>query len=409
MARGRLFAILLLFAVAAVLAWWVARTQFSSLRAPSLRLTPVGFADLPDWPRGDPRDALAAFARSCTALAKKDPAASMGGAGYAGTVSDWMGPCRRLPAHANAAEARAFFESWAVPVAVGNGDDREGIFTGYYEPQIEASHAAHGAYRVPVYATPDNLVSVNAGDFVDDLAGRRFTGCVDGHKLVKCAARADIDANGLTQAKILFYANDPIAVFFLHIQGSGRVHFDDGSWGRVNYDSQNGQPYTAIGKTLIAMGVPRDGMSMQVIRAWLKGHPAEAQRVMETDKSYVFFRQEPLADSSTGPIGSEGVALTAAASLAIDMKMHPLGAPMFVAATRPDANPALGDHPFSRLMVAQDSGGAIKNAVRGDVFWGFGPTAESIAGRMKSKGELFVLLPKALAAKLGASQDFKMP
>lgn len=409
MARGRLFAVLLLFVAIAVLAWWAARTQFPSLLAPALRLTPVRFADLPDWPRSDPRDALSAFARSCAALAKKQPAESMGGAGYAGAAEDWMGACRALPAHASATQARAFFESWAVPAAIGNGDDRDGIFTGYYEPQIEASRTAHDAYRVPIYATPDNLVSVDAGDFVDDLAGRRFTGCVDGHRLVKCPPRADIDAGGLKQAKILFYANDPIAVFFLHIQGSGRVHFDDGSWARVNYDSQNGQPYTAIGKTLIAMGVPRDGMSMQAIRAWLKDHPAQAQRVMETDKSYVFFREEPLDDPHSGPIGSEGVALTPGASLAVDMKLHPLGAPMFLAATRPDADPARADDTFNKLMVAQDSGGAIKNAVRGDVFWGFGPDAESIAGRMKAKGRLFVLLPKALAARLGASQEFKVP
>jgi membrane-bound lytic murein transglycosylase A len=198
-------------------------------------------------------------------------------------------------------------------------------------------------------------------------------------------------------------------VFFLHIQGSGRVHFDDGTSARVNYDAQNGQPYTAIGKTLIGMGVPRDGMSMQVIRKWLKDHPADAQRVMETDKSFIFFREEPIEDASAGPVGSEGVPLTAGASLAVDMKLHPLGAPMFVAAMRPDADPNRADHDFNRLMVAQDSGGAIKGAVRGDVFWGFGAEAASIAGRMKSSGKLYVLLPKPLAARLGTAQDFRIP
>jgi membrane-bound lytic murein transglycosylase A len=281
--------------------------------------------------------------------------------------------------------------------------------TGYYEAQIAASHTQHGAYQTPVYGTPDNLVSVDVGEFLDDLSGRHFTGCVDGHKLVKCPSRAQIDAKGLKQAKILFYANDPVSVFFLHIQGSGRVQFDDGSSARVNYDAQNGQPYTAIGKTLIQMGVPRDGMSMQVIRKWLKDHPADAQRVMETDKSFIFFREEPIEDASAGPIGSEGVPLTAAASLAVDMKLHPLGVPMFVAAKRPDANPARDGHDFDQLMVAQDSGGAIKGAVRGDVFWGFGPDAASIAGRMKSSGKLYVLLPKPLAARLGTSKDFRIP
>ena len=334
----------------------------------------------------------------------------MGGAGYAGAAGDWRDVCAAIPQKdVSAAQARAFFERWLSPVAVSLGDDAKGTFTGYYEPEIRGSRTQHGAYQVPVYATPDNLVGVDAGDFIPDLAGRHFTGCVSGHKLIKCPARGDIDANGLPQAKILFYADDPIAVFFLHIQGSGRVRFDDGSMARVNYDAQNGQPYTAIGKTLIAMGVPRDGMSMQVIRAWLKDHPEQAQRVMETDKSFVFFREEPTGDASEGAEGSEGVALTSGASLAVDMRLHPLGVPMFVAATRPDANPNRGDHPFNTLMVAQDSGGAIRGAVRGDVFWGFGTDAESIAGRMKSAGKLYVLLPKAVAQRLGPSAEYAVP
>ena len=226
---------------------------------------------------------------------------------------------------------------------------------------------------------------------------------------MKCPDRAEIDANGLRQSKVLFYADDPVSVFFLHIQGSGRVHFDDGTSARVNYDAQNGQPYTAVGKTLIAMGVPRDGMSMQVIRAWLKDHPADARRVMEADKSFVFFREEPVGDASQGAVGSEGVPLTPGASLAVDMRLHALGVPMFVSAVRPDSEPGRADHRFDRLMVAQDSGGAIKGAVRGDVFWGFGADEESVAGRMRSAGKLYVLLPKPVAARLGASQDYPVP
>ena len=410
MARGRLFLVLLVFAGIAFAAWWFTQKAPLPFLAPSLRLTPVAFSDVPDWKTSDPRAALAAFARSCAALTKRQPTDAMGGAGYAGTTGDWTDACRAIPSgDMSAAGARRFFESWAEPVAVSSGDDADGIFTGYYEPLIQASRTQHGAYQVPVYATPDNLVQVDVADFLPDLSGRGFTGCVDGHKLVKCPERAAIDAGALKDAKILFYSDDPIAVFFLHIQGSGRVKFDDGGWARVNYDSQNGQPYTAIGKTLIDKGVPRDGMSMQVIRAWLKDHPAEAQKVMETDKSFIFFREEPITDPNEGPKGSEGVALTPQASLAVDMKLHPLGVPMFVAATRPDSDPRHDDHPFDQLMVAQDSGGAIKGAVRGDVFWGFGSDAESTAGRMKSRGKLYVLLPKALAAKLGKSQDFAAP
>jgi membrane-bound lytic murein transglycosylase A len=409
MARGRLVFLFLILCVAAVLAWWATRRTIPFL-APQMRLVPVAWSDLPGWRGSNPRAALSAFARSCAALVKNPDSTPMGGAGYAGTVGDWRGLCRDIPQGAfDAAPARAFLEHETVPVAISSGGEANGIFTGYYEPQIRGSRTRHGAYQVPVYATPDNLVAVDASLFADDLAGRHFTGCVDGHKLIKCPARAAIDDGGSPQSHILFYADDPIAVFFLQIQGSGRVHFDDGTTARVNYDSQNGQPYTAVGKTLIEMGVPRDGMSMQVIRAWLKDHPRDAARVMETDKSFVFFREEPVGDASEGAQGSEGVALTPGASLAVDMKLHPLGVPMFVTATRPDANPNRADHPFDALMVAQDSGGAIKGAVRGDVFWGFGADEESIAGRMKSAGKLYVLLPKPLAAKLGSSTEYPAP
>ncbi|HUB84933.1 MAG TPA: MltA domain-containing protein, partial [Rhizomicrobium sp.] len=278
MARSRLLFLFLLLCIAAVLAWWATHRTIPFL-APQLRLAPAAWSDLPGWKNSDPRAALSAFARSCAAFSKKPDGATMGGAGYAGTVKDWRGLCAAVPSKVvSAAAARAFFEDETVPVAISSGGDAEGIFTGYYEPQIHGSRTRHGAFRVPVYATPDNLVSVDAGQFADDLAGRHFTGCVAGHKLVKCPARSDIDAKGSPQSKILFYADDPISVFFLQIQGSGRVHFDDGTMVRVNYDAQNGQPYTAVGKTLIQMGVPRDGMSMQVIRAWLKDHPQDAQR-----------------------------------------------------------------------------------------------------------------------------------
>jgi membrane-bound lytic murein transglycosylase A len=409
MARGRLLLLFVVLCVAAILAWWATHKTIPFL-APQMRLAPVTWSDLPGWKTSDPRAALSAFARSCDALKKKPDGASMGGAGYAGIAADWRGMCRDVPSGSvSVARARSFFEEKTLPVAVSSGGDATGTFTGYYEPQIRGSRMRHGVYQTPVYATPENLVTVDAGQFADDLAGRHFTGCVDGHKLIKCPARSDIDATGSPKSKILFYADDPISVFFLQIQGSGRVRFDDGTAARVNYDSQNGQSYTAVGKTLIQMGVPRDGMSMQVIRKWLKDHPQEAQRVMETDKSFVFFREELVGDASEGAEGSEGVPLTPGASLAVDMKLHPLGVPMFVAATRPDANPARGDHPFDTLMVAQDSGGAIKGAVRGDVFWGFGTDEESIAGRMKSAGRLYVSLPKALAAKLGAGMDYAAP
>lgn len=411
MAFRRALVFLVVLVIVGAAAWWQYRPKLPGFLTPPLRLTPVRFADLPGWRDGDPREAVAAFVRSCGALAKNKVTDAMGGVGYAGSIADWQAACHALPSgNAIPREARAFFERWATPVRISAGDDPEGTFTGYYEPEIRGSRTQHGAYQTPVYATPDNLVTVDLGLFRDDLAGTHITGCMENHKLIRCPSRGDIDARGLPDAKILFYADDPVAVFFLQIQGSGRAHFDDGSFARIAYDSQNGQPYTAVGKTLIEKyGVPRDGMSMQVIRAWMKDHPTDARAAMEADQSFVFFREEPVGDPSLGAEGSEGVALTTGASLAVDTKLHPLGAPVYVVAKRPDADPNKPEHDFDRLLIAQDTGGAIKGAVRGDVFWGFGPDSESIAGRMKSGGQMYVLLPKALAARLGTSQDFAMP
>jgi membrane-bound lytic murein transglycosylase A len=179
------------------------------------------------------------------------------------------------------------------------------------------------------------------------------------------------------------------------------VKLEDGTMLRVVYAGQNGHPYKPIGRTLIARGwMKREGMSMQAIRAWMQTHAAQARGVMETDPSYVFFKEEPLGDQNVGSAGSEGVPLTPGGSLAVDARIHPLGIPIYVAATRPDVDPNRPDRAFDQLLVAQDTGGAIRGPARGDVYWGFGKDAESVAGRMKADGRLFVLLPKAVAARL---------
>jgi membrane-bound lytic murein transglycosylase A len=397
--------ILLLVVLAAIAAgWW-----FLAPPAPGpLRLTPAKFSELPGWSQSDPRAALAAFRRSCAVLKAKPPLSSMGGAGYAGTIADWQGVCAAIPEGASSAQtARAFFENWFVPVAVSAGGVRDGLFTGYYEPQLHGSRTRHGAYQTPVYGWPDDLVSVDLGLFRDDLKGEHTAGRVEGHMLVPYATRADIDAKGLSSAKVLFYGDDPVTVFFLHIQGSGRVLLDDGSVARVAYAAQNGHPYTPIGHTLIARGaLARENVSMQTIREWLKENPQNAREVMETDESYVFFKEEPVGDASLGASGSENVPLTPGASLAVDLRLHPLGAPFFISANVPDPDATKPDRAFNRMLVAQDTGGAIRGPVRGDVYWGFGKDEEEIAGRMKSHGMLYVLLPKPVAAKLSPHMDF---
>jgi membrane-bound lytic murein transglycosylase A len=230
-----------------------------------------------------------------------------------------------------------------------------------------------------------------------------IVGRVANGQLVPFPTRAGIDADGLADAPVLLYASDAVSVFFLHIQGSGRARLENGDVFRLAYAGQNGRPYTPIGRTLIENGeLDRDHMSMQAIRAWLVAHPGDARRVMESDQSYVFFRELSLGDANLGSPGSESVPLAPEASIAIDPSVHALGIPMFVSTEAPSADPGGADQSFNRLCVAQDTGGAIKGDLRADIFWGFGDRAEAVAGRMKSTGSLYVLLPKSLAGHMPA-------
>jgi membrane-bound lytic murein transglycosylase A len=396
-ARLRLLAAVVLGLVGLALAggwlWWVLRPPVPG----PLRLTKTSFDELPGWRQSDPRAALSAFVRSCAAMEGQDGAAAMG---YAGNIADWRVPCRAARATSTAG-ARAFFERWFVPVRISAGEVKDGVFTGYYEPELFASRTRHGAFQTPVYGIPDDLVSVDLGAFRPKLRGERIAGKVEGGRLVPYASRAEIDAEGLPQARILFYADDPIAVFFLHIQGSGRVRFDNASWERVNYAAQNGQIYTPIGRTLKLRGALKPGeISMQSIAAWLHAHPSAARQVMATNASYVFFKEEPIGDPALGAKGAEGVALTPGASLAVDASLHALGVPFFVSTALPDAKP------LQALFVAQDIGGAIRGPVRGDIFFGFGAEAEKLAGAMNRTGRYFALLPKQVAARLADRTDY---
>ena len=366
-----LLLVVLALSVAAGVLWYFWERQ---IPAGPLRLTPVSYSDLPGWIDNDPRGALAAFRRSCTALSKLPPTNAMSGAGYAGTVGDWQGACSAAPSgDVSPAAARNFFEAWFAPVVIGAGNNSRGLFTGYYEPELHASRTKTSVYRTPIYGLPDDLVSVDLGLFKSALRGEQISGRLNGHRLVPYATRAEIDANGLAHAPVLLYGNDPVAVFFLHIQGSGRVLLPDGSFERLAFAGVNGRAYTAIGRTLIAQGaLDRQSVSLQSIRAWLLAHPDAARAVMESDDSFVFFQETRLGDPSLGSPGSEGVALTPGASVAVDSHLHALGAPFFVAATSPDPDAAKPDRPLDRLLIAQDTGGAIKGPVRGDVFWGFG-------------------------------------
>lgn len=316
----------------------------------------------------------------------------MGGAGYAGTVADWQSVCADA-----SGDAKAFFQKDFTPYAVSG---RDGLFTGYYEPQIRGSRTKHGAFQTPVYGLPADLVRADLGLFNPKLKGEHISGKVSGHALVPYADRARINEKGV-DAPVLFYTDDAVAFFFLQIQGSGRFVFDDGGTARIAYAGENGQPYTAIGRTLIADGsLARETVSLQTIRAWLLANPAKARAVMETDKSYIFFEQKALGDTTLGSTGSQGVNITPLGSIAVDQRIHALGAPFYVAADGPD--------PVRAAMVAQDTGGAIRGPVRADMFFGFGPEAERRAGAMKAPGRLFVLLPNTLAGTIGDGRDYPL-
>jgi membrane-bound lytic murein transglycosylase A len=358
--------------------------------APGLHLSRMSFDRLPGWQDANAQAALASFERGCAVLIEGPDTTPMGGAGYAGTVGDWRSVCAEA-----GGDAKSFFARNFTPYAVAG----DAFFTGYYEPQIRGSRNRHGAFQTPVYGLPVDLVRADLGLFNPRLKGEHVSGRVSGQALVPYSDRAEIETGGLGSASVLFYTDDRVAFFFLQIQGSGRVVFEDGASERIGFAGENGQPYTAIGRTLIADGsLAREDVSLQSIRAWLAAHPDRATSVMQTDKSYVFFQEKPLGDPSLGPAGSLGANLTPLASLAVDPRIQALGAPVFVAAGGPD--------PVHALMVAQDTGGAIRGAARGDIFFGFGAEAENRAGAMKAQGALYLLLPNGLATKLGNSADF---
>jgi membrane-bound lytic murein transglycosylase A len=293
------------------------------------------------------------------------------------------------------AAARTFFENWFAPYAVSDSGTMDGLFTGYYEASLDGARTPSARYATPLHLRPGDLVTVDLGAFRDDLKGERIAGQVVGGKLTPYHDRAAISAGALDGKDLeVVWVDDPVDAFFLHIQGSGRVALDDGSEIRVGYAAQNGHAYTAVGRVLIAEGeVSREAMSMQVIRSWLAANPDRAQALMNQNRSYVFFASL----DGDGPLGAQGVALTPGRSLAVDRRFLPLSVPLWLDITAPAEN-APGERTLRRLVIAQDTGGAIRGPVRGDLFWGHGEAAANIAGRMKGHGRYYLLLPRTVPA-----------
>lgn len=367
---------------------------------PHLVLAPATFAELPGWGDDAVGEAIPAFLRSCAKLARIPDDERVGrGEAPGGIAADWRAACAAAAAVSptDAAAARAFFEAEFVPFLASNNGDPVGRFTGYYEPLLRGSKRRHDAYQVPLYRRPPDLVTVELAQFLDDARGRRLAGRVVDRKLVPYDTRAEIVAGSLAGKGLeLVYVDDAIDAFFVQVQGSGRVRLDGGDEVRIGYAATNGHRYTAIGRVLIAEGhLTRESVSMQAIRAYLVAHPERTDEVLNQNASYVFFD----FISGDAPLGSQGVPLTAGRSLAIDRNFIPQSAPLWLDTHAPlpgvDA-----EQPYRRLVIAQDTGGAILGPVRGDIYFGGDEAAADVAGRMKGRGRYFILLPRAAAAKV---------
>ena len=363
---------------------------------PPLRLVKSAFADLDGWRQDDHGAALAAFRRSCRVL-QRGGQRKLAPSGIGGRRADWQQVCAQLPESDDRALARTFFERYFQPVGVLAAGGPLGLITGYYEPSLRGSRKKFGRFRFPLYGRPRDMILVDAGAFKRALEGHKLIGRIDGDRLRPYYERAAIDAGALDGRGLeLVWVDDAADAFFLHIQGSGRVALREGGEMRVGFAGKNGRRYFAIGRELIRRGaLAREAMSMQAIRAWLALHPREAAALMALNPSYIFFREL----KGPGPRGALGVPLTPERSLAVDRKLLPLGAPLWLDTTLP-AEAGAQATAYRRLMVAQDTGGAIRGAVRGDVFFGHGEEAEAGAGQMRQGGRYFLLLPKPLAARL---------
>ncbi|MCC6610270.1 MAG: murein transglycosylase A [Burkholderiales bacterium] len=354
---------------------------------PAPPLAPASYQDLPGWAQDDLTQVWEAFLRSCRALRMRDSwVAACGKAAEIGTPTS--------------ASIRAYLEANFTPYRVTNPDGTtEGRITGYYEPLLNGSRERRPPFIYPLYAPPDDLLVIDLASVAPDTRGMRLRGRLEGRRVVPYYSRAEIE-RGLAPVtgKEIVFVDDPIEAFFLQIQGSGRVRLPTGEMLRIGYADQNGHPYASIGRYLVDEGeLPLAQASMQGIQAWARANPGRVAELLAQNPSYVFFRELPPGSADEGvngltaergPPGALGVPLTAERSIAVDRRFVPLGAPVYLATTRPSS-----EEPLERLVMAQDTGGAIRGAVRADFFWGTGPDAGRLAGRMRQTGRMWVLLP----------------
>jgi membrane-bound lytic murein transglycosylase A len=358
---------------------------------------PVTYAALPGWEQDDHALAFEAFLKSCARIAAAAKAGNK--AGKIAIPPELLAVCalaERLTGKVDGKQAKAFFETHFEPHSVLHKGSA-GLFTGYYEPVLDGSRQPSDKFRTPIYKRPPDLVNL-----VEE-AQRGTKGVTLTHArktatgTVPYATRAEIEGGLLKDKGLeLLYMTDAVDVFFMQVQGSGRIRLPDGTKIRVHYDGKNGHPYTSIGRYLIDKGLlAADKISLAALQKWLRADPERAKHVMHQNASYVFFRE------LTGPqanhvLGVLEVPLTPGRSLAVDAGVHALGSPIYVSA--PTLKHAVKGKPFHRLMIAQDVGSAIKGPERGDIYFGSGDAAGALAGITKHPGHFHVLLPRKIAA-----------
>lgn len=352
----------------------------------------VSLSQVTGWSEDNHALALQTFQRSCAEILKTGHGFKRAAA-FGGSIEDWKAVCQTAT---HASDAKTYFEKNFVALKVTDPVRPQGLYTGYYEPEAEGSLVQSDQYPVPVYAKPADLIALD--DSSQKQLGLAYGRIVNG-KAKAYFTRREIEQGALQNSNLaICYLKSWVDAFFMHIQGSGRVILPDGRTIRLAYAAKTGQPYTGIGGVLLSQGVgTKETMSMELLRTWMSDHPAKARELMWNNKSYIFFRAIDVPSDDLGALGAQQVNLTPLRSLAVDRSIWMFGTPIWIDTTTP---PEAGSKPFRHLLVAQDTGTAIKGYVRGDVYWGWGDEASFNAGHMKSAGSMIVLLPKPVAARL---------
>ncbi|WP_259781834.1 murein transglycosylase A [Aestuariispira ectoiniformans] len=395
----RFFHLAATLALGAALAACTPKKPIEKKPAKAVLVEKAGFDELPGWQDGSQEGAWTALTRSCGKILSLPATAQVGSKLIQSYASDWQDACRKITdlGSLDSDHARAVIEREFTPFRISQNGKTDGLFTGYFEAELHGSLTPDETYRYPLYAKPDDLVTVDLGQFAADLKGRHLVGRVEKGKFKPYPKRGAIESGQLDGKGLeLLWIDDAVDVFLLQVQGSGRVVLPDGKVVRVGFAGHNGHAYQSIGRHLIDAGELKPHQaSWDGIKKWIADNPDKASALFAVNPRFIFFRKL----DGDGPIGSQGVALSPERSLAVDKKFVPLGTPIWLDTVWPSQH----DKALRRLMVAQDTGSAIKGAVRGDFFWGYGEPALEKAGRMKSPGRYFLLLPNPLAARMAAA------